>query len=565
MKKVLSTLLAGAMVASMGAAAFADTLVTGNQDLEKIKGYADGHTLYEGIINNGYTVDVSTNRRATVKMGTVYAQDEPEFKIDLLTSIFGATDTKNATGTTYYVVDVEKMKKNGLISNTNSYTTLEDIELYGTSKLASGYQLSTYKTAAETAYNTYVGNLTPVANFTALGTSDEIDALAKANVSLLNTAIDEANRKAIADAEAQATAMFNFYQKAGYVKAATSGVHFYDYVGVPKSGKLDGAAATTPTLGSSTTKAATRFAGIVNAGQDVFAATATGSTVSYTYEPGVAGVGAYFYKEAGSNATVRNLTSEEIQRSRISLVTQMKGDSSPFKSADIDRTKGQIIVELKDEWVPVASNKFAVDFEMLMYLKIDGKSFADDTVTITGTLKNKEIDVYSNMDYVDLSDGTVAIPREFNKSISVNVGNGVTIHTKMFKDKKYFGISSREGDEEATQVFRAHKEVSNVVTMKVFGLNNDNDYVTFGNDYSDYYVYDANMNYLGRGTDKVKFSTKYYFADNEIEFEEEDEEEETEDNEPVDGDEGEENVAPAGTGGDATQSPNVNNNPGTGR
>lgn len=567
MKKVLSTLLAGAMVAGMGASAFAATanIQINQTDLEKITKYAAGATLYDGIVNDNYTIDYSASDRAVVKLGTVFAQDEPKFKIDLLTSMFGEYQKVSGSDEVVYVVDEKAMKSRGYLSATQNikYTSLEDIEAGLLPAAPDNLRISKYKQAAVDLYNgttTYLDRtITTAASATDIFTNASTAAATKTEV---DNALAKKRSDTIGEAEAQARALFDAYNRAGFITTATSGVKFYDYIGVKND------VATIAVNGSTFKLDVTSgtIQPVVNSG----AVAVAGSSKTWSIAPAVIGdttSEGYFYKDAEVKDYTRNLTSEEIQRSRITLVTQMKGDSSPFKSADIDRSTGQVVVKLKDEWVPAASNKFAVDFEMLMYLKIGGTSFADDTVTITGTLKNKEIDVYSNMDYVDLSDGTVAIPREFNKAISVNVGNGVTIHTKMFKDKKYYGISSREGDEEATQVLRAHKEVSNVVTMKVFGLNNDNDNVTFGNDYADYYVYDANMNYLGRGTDKVSFSTKYYFADSEIEFEEEEgEEEEPEpDDEPADGDGGDANEAPASTGGDATQSPNVNNNPGTGR
>lgn len=249
------------------------------------------------------------------------------------------------------------------------------------------------------------------------------------------------------------------------------------------------------------------------------------------------------------------LTSQIVRNSKVSARTQVAAGSKAIDKTSIDYDNGRayVLVEFVDEWVSVDE----LDFEFTTYLLIDGKRRDTDGegLVFYGTLKNHVIYVYSNDDYVDTSLGEVAHAQDFVSSIEVDLGAGVSIFTKFFKDKKYYGTATRDADEAADVVFAKYPDVDNVVILKTVGLNSTGDIVKLDTDYSDYYVYDKDLNYLGQSNSRLPFSSRYYLANRKLDVDSTDEYEE-----PGEEPEWTDN---ADTGGDDGLS-NANANPGTG-
>lgn len=263
-----------------------------------------------------------------------------------------------------------------------------------------------------------------------------------------------------------------------------------------------------------------------------------------------------FQVAAGTVAPADNLplSATDIRNSKIAVRTQSQSGSRVLASVSIDTRNSTLDVEFVDEWVSTKEQ----DFEIFIYLTIDGKRQDSYGLTLIGTLENPIIEIYGDYDYVDLSEGYVAEAQEFVNNIEVDLGNGVSIFTKMFKGKSYYGTASREVDEAADIVFKQYPDVDNVVTLKTVGLNSTGDIVRLDTDYSDYYVYDKDLNYLGQSNEMLPYSTVYYLANKKLDIldaNEPDEEDEEPDEEPG---------TNPGTGGDGSTG-NDHYNPGTGR
>lgn len=435
MKKVLAAVLAGTMVASMGAAAFADSI--------EINGFLAGHDLGD---------DLGAD---SVNLGTYYVQDDNDFSIDLLAKCFinnpnyGYQENTNSGVRGYAVIDQRAILRD---MGASSIVTVSDIDDLAAS----------LKKASPTA-------------LIDIPTTTSID--------------DWAN-----------------YKNGAYITTVDDD----DYSGYIYLYNANGAIAY----------------------QD-------------NYTP---------------NIVDRNLTAAEIRDNKITAVANIKaGTSKAIANIELDRQNGEIDVEYVDRLVSTGS----VDYEAEILLAFDGDKDYDNSVIIYGTLENRVIDVYDEDDYVDISDGTVADPQEFNESVALYVGEGVTVHTKLFKDKKYYCVADRVADEEDYAVMVEYPEVDNVLKLYRVGVNNVNDYVTLSTDYAGYYVYDEDMNYLGRGSETLDFSETYYLAGVEITDVAGETQEPVVDEEPV-----EEQIPNAGnptTGGDDVAANNVNANPGTGR
>lgn len=249
------------------------------------------------------------------------------------------------------------------------------------------------------------------------------------------------------------------------------------------------------------------------------------------------------------------MSAAEIRASKIKVNATSKAGSKLLSSLEVVQKDGQVVAKFVKEMVSTKS----ADFEIEIYLTIDGKRKGDQSATLIGTMENEVISVYDNYDYVDLSNKLVAEAEDFINNIEVDLGNGVSIFTKFFKGKKYYGTASRDADEADDVVFKQYPDIDNVVTLKTVGLNSTGDIVKLDNDYDNYYVYDKDMNFLGMSNEMLPYSSKYYLANKELDVEvDEDIDEEAPEVEDEEGDN-------ASTGGDADFEENANFNPGTGR
>lgn len=218
------------------------------------------------------------------------------------------------------------------------------------------------------------------------------------------------------------------------------------------------------------------------------------------------------------------LSAADIRASKIEVRTQIRGGSKVVQAVSIDTRNSSVEIEFVDEWVSTKEQ----DFEIFVYLTIDGKRQDADGITIIGTLANPEVEVYAEYDYVDLSSGTVADAQEFVNKIEVDLGNGVSIFTKFFKSKKYYGTATREVDEAADVVLKTYPDIDNVVTLKTVGLNSTGDIVKLDTDYANYYVYNKEMQYVGQANEMLPFSSVYYLANKKLNILDETEPEEEE-------------------------------------
>lgn len=187
-----------------------------------------------------------------------------------------------------------------------------------------------------------------------------------------------------------------------------------------------------------------------------------------------------------------------------------------------------IVIPFADKLVSTES----IDFEFIFTFRLRGEPFTH-RITVTGTLENPSTPVYEGHDYVDLSEGRVAEAQDHIERIECDLGLGVSVFTKMFKGKSFYGTASRDDDDKDDVVYKQYPDIDNILHLDIVGLNSTGDVVKLATDYAKYHVYDKDFNYLGTADQMLPFSTKYYLANKKLDIEDEDADDELED-EPVD-------------------------------
>lgn len=289
-----------------------------------------------------------------------------------------------------------------------------------------------------------------------------------------------------------------------------------------------------------------------------------GTTYFYAEDvrPGDDGLKFYLYYVDSANVN-QVVTKKDTNVKKLGVqVRATEGGSVIDRDVSIkyDSGTGAAYVEFKfvDEFVSTKDQ----DFNGRMYLTYDKSRIDNTEVEISGTFGNdvEHVDEYD--DYVYVGDTPVVEADAYIRSIQVDLGQNVSIWTRMFEGKKYYGAVSQEVKAEDEAVLAKYPDIDTVYYLKTINLNATGDTVAFDMD-TNMYVYvqdaDGNLVFLGRSADKLPYYTKYFLSAKELDVE-------AVTTEPGDTTEpGETPEEPPITGGDDAPAENVNDNPGTGR
>lgn len=233
--------------------------------------------------------------------------------------------------------------------------------------------------------------------------------------------------------------------------------------------------------------------------------------VSDDYYPG-AKIFIPFVEGAFAEAT-EDLTASDVRTSKITVKHTIKSGSKAIGSVAIKEDsskKAGILVTLVD---PFTSTK-PLDFEVVCTLYIDGKRQQYST-SVSGTLSNPEMEVYSDTDYVDLSDGTMAVCVENATKVEAFLGEGVSMFVRMVKGKNYMGVASTDPTDNDIEIFDQYTDITDVYNLSVNGLSGTGKFVAIDPGQT-LYVYDGDLNYLGTTDSMLPFSEKYFTAINKL-------------------------------------------------
>lgn len=229
-------------------------------------------------------------------------------------------------------------------------------------------------------------------------------------------------------------------------------------------------------------------------------------------------------KDAFDGAT-EDLKMSDVKSGKITAKQTARTGSKAIDTVEIKENSKKVACVLVTLVDPFTSTK-ELDFETKIELYINGKRQGMPAV-VTGTLMNNLEDVYSDTDYVDLSDGRTAQCLENARKVEAYIGEGISVFVNMMKNKEYYGTVSREPDDDDYEVFDKYPDVSEVLALTTIGMNAEGKTVKLDLD-KNYHVYSKNLDYLGRANDMLPYSTKYYLAAKQLDTDESEPEPESE-------------------------------------
>lgn len=178
-----------------------------------------------------------------------------------------------------------------------------------------------------------------------------------------------------------------------------------------------------------------------------------------------------------------------------------------------------------------------VEFEAVVTPIVKGGTWDDDDkgMLIFGTVMNEFVDIDDDTGYIDLYDNIVAVAEEKISEIEYDLGpkdsdNLLSVHGRAVSDASYWGYATHDATEAQEELMARH-DIELVYNLDYLNLDKVAEHVTIDVD-EDAYIYDEDLDLLGRGDDELPLTKVYYVAYEELESEpwdEQDDEDEYED------------------------------------
>jgi len=269
----------------------------------------------------------------------------------------------------------------------------------------------------------------------------------------------------------------------------------------------------------------------------------------------------FSWDDGTAPATPTRLSASQIRNGKL---TVRANNNRVLESVSINNRESRIEIKFLTESVSTKD----IDFDFDVVLSIDGRRQSDYGMSFTGTFTNPVYEVDKGYESMDISDGVIIEAEEYVPKIELDLGNGVTVITKLFSGDKVYGTTTRTPDKADDDLMAKYPIIEGVIALKTQGLRKGANIVKLSREYDGYHIFDQDLNYLGNNKDLLPLADKYYLVDGKIELEPEKPKTECVERLPEESQQSSEsgmiNDNP-NTGGDGTYPPNVNHNPSTGR
>jgi len=198
-------------------------------------------------------------------------------------------------------------------------------------------------------------------------------------------------------------------------------------------------------------------------------------------------------------------------------------DTDTFESKDFYRP-GTTVSTARTAYISVMMTREFIgvkdtDFQFDIYLSVDGERSERHCLTLTGTFLVEDVEVYKDTDYVNMAEGVVAKAAEYVPRVDLDTGNGLTINTRLEKDKRYYATSKivdshAEMKKELDYLPDLYPEIECIYkleTVNVFRSNPSRTTIVLpGNkENTVFHVYSEDLRYLGTTADKLAYSPMY--------------------------------------------------------
>lgn len=247
-----------------------------------------------------------------------------------------------------------------------------------------------------------------------------------------------------------------------------------------------------------------------------------------------------FEWESGRGTIPREaVTMTELRRGKVTVRSKVRSASEvldyvqlstdvfsgqPFLVQGENRPTGKtayISVEFSKKLLSVDEVPFVIDIE----LRANGDTHENYRITLEGVMHNEEIAVTNNTDFVKINDNMVAVADHNISNVKFDLGNGVTTTKNVVKDQKYYGFSAVVDNMDIIREAYpdVHEVVSAVYKVETINMRYTNSHVNIKPklnpkypDVTDFFVYNEDLEYLGKTNEDLPYSDLYVLTVEEL-------------------------------------------------
>lgn len=222
--------------------------------------------------------------------------------------------------------------------------------------------------------------------------------------------------------------------------------------------------------------------------------------------------GNMFVDNAGGkiSATASHVTRTQVRNGRIALRRSNSRNSKVIQEVALkyDNVGSYVSIKFVEQYASLSD----LDYSITLYLTVNGERRPETTITVAGTMSADVLPVYADDDYVDLSGGRIAEAAERVNNVEVDLGNGMSIFTSMFQNRKYYATCTTDATNADMRVINRYPGIASVYTVKTINMKQSGKPVQFNlND--TFYVYGSDGKYLGTTESRLPYFTKYYLSE----------------------------------------------------
>lgn len=185
-----------------------------------------------------------------------------------------------------------------------------------------------------------------------------------------------------------------------------------------------------------------------------------------------------------------------------------------IKIETVDKIKTAcVVLEFVEDWVSISE----VDFDVTLYLRLNRSRKTESDIQITGKFGCNTVDIDSYETFYEMSPGEIVIPSEYIKDIELELGDGLSMFTKLFANRKYMGYAKAGITNDDDAIVSKYPNIVEIYRVSVLNLDKTSKNMKVIG-YDDCFVYSKDGKYLGKTSEKFQYSDILYITDKQIDM-----------------------------------------------
>jgi hypothetical protein len=206
---------------------------------------------------------------------------------------------------------------------------------------------------------------------------------------------------------------------------------------------------------------------------------------------------------------------------------QLRGVSVDYRNVDSKVMKNPILTQrsvngvstmcVVVEFVSPFVSVDTVNFNCLIFLRVNNSRKTDSEIDFAGTFGNKLVSIDSSYDFYPMDEYTVIQATEYIKNIELDLDGGIILETRLFENVKYYGYAVDQMTNADDAMIDKYPDIVGIIRIYTAGISKSGKPLSVIN-YKDCYVYNKAGKYLGETSEMLEFADVLYISEKKIDM-----------------------------------------------